>query len=635
MRLFPRFVLLVALASLAGGLTTAATADTEAHDTAPVGALDGDDDTSMVLVRPADGLQLAGGAALDDLEGVEVDGTLDELGLVRVEVTPAGHAALGASSVVGAVIAEHPMELFLDESTVIVEADGAEADGFDGTGSLVVVIDSGVNPDQGAFGDRIVAEACFLDAVATPFETDLCPTGGNSATGPGSSMPCTTPAADCAHGTHVAGIAVSSLAPIEGVAPGAGLIAIRVMKDGGGPFTISSTDVLSALDHVLALARSGSNIAAVNLSLGGAPTICTDTSADAVNLVAAYEQATADLATEGVAVVAASGNSADALVPVTDVAFPACVDNIISVGATERSAGTGFAPDDGPELTEFTQYDGVGLDLVAPGFDIESPVPGGTSVFDGTSMAAPHVAAAFAILDGTQSGWTPERYAELLRSTGVMVERHTPDPGDRHERYPELRLLDALGFVPFSDATHGFWVAAADWAKYTGVSAGIGGNLYDPDSTLTRAQAVTFLWRLMGEPAPSGPSGFTDVPDGTFYTDAVAWAAEEGITAGTGGGLFEPNEPVTRAQMATFLWRLVGEPCCFPDPGFTDVPGTIFYTEAVRWMAANGITVGTSPTTFSPNDVVTRAQMITFIWRLVNSPDAWSGGVAPPDLVLF
>ena len=87
--------------------------------------------------------------------------------------------------------------------------------------------------------------------------------------------------------------------------------------------------------------------------------------------------------------------------------------------------------------------------------------------------------------------------------------------------------------------------------------------------------------------------------------------------------------------MATFLWRLVGSPCCAPDSGFTDVATDVFYNESVRWMAGNGITVGTSPSTFSPDDVVTRAQMITFIWRLVNSPDAWNGDVVPPDLVMF
>ena len=627
MRFLPRVSVLVSVLVLAGGLATGPSVAAETPDEAVPGDPEA---TAMVLIRPASGLQLAAdgsGGGLEALDGVRVDGTLGELGLVRVEATPSGLEALEASGMAQSIAVNHPMEVFLDTSTVIVEADAAQTGGFDGSGSVIVVIDSGVNTNQGAFGNRIVAEACFLAAVG-----GLCPTGGTSSTAAGSATPCVNPSADCLHGTHVAGIAVSSLAPVEGVAPAAGLVAIRVMKEGGG---ITTFDVLSGLDHALALARSGVAIAAVNLSLGGSPDICTDSDAFTVDLRQDYEAAVDLLNAEGVAVVAASGNSADALAPVTEVAFPACLDNVISVGATERDAGTGQASGSEVEVTEFTQYESGGLDLVAPGYDIEAPIPGGTGVLDGTSMAAPHVAAAFALLAGTQNGWTPDRYAELLRSTGVMVERYTPDPNDRHERYPELRLLDALAFVPFADATSGFWVAAADWAKSTGVSTGIGGNLYDPDTTLNRAQAVTFLWRLMGEPAPSGPSGFTDVAAGEYYANAVAWAAEAGVTTGAGNGEFDPLAPVTRAQMATFMWRLVGEPCCFADPGFADVPSGAFFAQAVRWMAANRITLGTSATTFSPDDVVTRAQMITFIWRLVNSPDAWSGGVVPPGLVMF
>lgn len=595
-------------------------------------------ETSVIMtVRPTKGLQVATISDLGKIDGVVVDGSLDQVGLTRLEVTDAGLAALDASGLIGSVLADHPMQLFLDVSTGAVEADAAQAAGFDGQGSLVAVIDSGVDPGQGAFGDRIVAEACFLSSVATPFDkpSELCPGGVTSSTDRGSAMPCAKPLVDCGHGTHVAGIAVSSLPGLEGVAPSAGLVAIRVMKSGGGPFTISTGDVLSALDHVLALARSGMKIAAVNLSLGGSPAICSDMDPGTVELRTEYDNVVRLLSSEGVAVVAASGNSADALVPVTDVAFPACLEGVIAVGATERNPNVGFVSGAGAEVTQFTQYDGAGLDLLAPGFDIESSVPGGTAEFDGTSMAAPHVAAAFALLAGSQSGWSPDRYAELLRSTGVMVERPTTAVGDRHLRFPELRLSDALGFTPFADAGSGFWVAASDWAKYRGVSVGVGDNRYDPDTTLNRAEAVTFLHRLMGEPQPSGSSGFTDVPDGTFFAAPVAWAAEAGITVGTGEGRFEPSASVTRAQMATFLWRLVGSPCCAPDSGFTDVATDVFYNESVRWMAGNGITVGTSPSTFSPDDVVTRAQMITFIWRLVNSPDAWNGDVVPPDLVMF
>lgn len=619
MRFLSRLLLLAALLLGASGLATApATAD-------PSSDAGTEAEPVTVLVRPVEGLRVAADGDLGDVDGVTLEETLDEAGLVQVAATEDGLAALEVSGLVEEILVDQPLSLFLDASTELVEADLVVEAGFDGSGSIVAVIDSGLDPSSGAFAGRLVAEACFLATVG-----GICPTGGTSSTAAGSSMPCPTPAADCGHGTHVAGIAVSSLAPIEGVAPAAGLVAIRVMKGGVlNPTAISSNDVIAALDHVLSLARSGMNIAAVNLSLGGDPSICDDTVT-----VDTWESLGDALAAEGVAVIAASGNSADSLVPITDVAFPACVDNIISVGATERSADTGLAPDVEVELTEFTQYGG-GLDLVAPGFDIESVVPGGTAIFDGTSMAAPHVAAAFALLDGSQSGWTPDRYAELLRATGVMVERQTADPDDRHERFAELRLGDALDFEPFSDATFGFWVIPADWAKYTGVSTGVGGNLYDPDTTLTRGQAVTFLWRVMGQPAPSGPSGFTDVPDGTFYTDAVAWAAQEGITSGTGGGLFEPDEPVTRAQMATFLWRLVGEPGGSPDAGFSDVPPAMFFTQAVNWMAETGITVGTTPTTFAPDDIVTRAQMITFVWRLMNAPDAWTAGVTPPELALF
>ena len=142
------------------------------------------DETEIVTVRPAPGLTVTNVDGLDDLaglDGVTVDGTLDQLGLVRVELTGNGRAALEASGLIDSVLADHRLQLFLDTSTTVVEADAAEAAGFNGEGSLVAVIDSGVDPDQGAFGNRIVAEACFLSAVATPFDepSQLCP-GGTS-----------------------------------------------------------------------------------------------------------------------------------------------------------------------------------------------------------------------------------------------------------------------------------------------------------------------------------------------------------------------------------------------------------------------------------------------------------------------
>jgi len=583
---------------------------------ASTGAATLDDKEASQLVRATIVLSDTGAASLFAAD-VTVVGRLDRLGLVTVEATAERLAELKASGAIEGYSVARPLHLFLDESTTAVEANLVNLQGHTGAGAAVVVIDSGVDRNHPAFGDRIVAEACFLDTI-----NGVCPSSGGARTavGPGAAQPC--PAADCYHGTHVAGIVGSSDDAVPGVAPGVDLVAVRVADNSGA---IMSPDVLDALNWVLTVAETH-NIVAVNLSLG------TDVDPGPCRNVA-WEAAIAALADAGVAVVAASGNSASAgLLP---VAFPACLPGVFSVGATERSPGRGLAQDSTPELTGFTQYEGT-LDIVAPGFDIMSAVtPGsGFASLDGTSMAAPHVAGAFALLAGTQTEWSLDRYEELLRTTGVMVERFTAVEGDRHERYPELRLSAAVSFDPFDDALDGFWVAAADWAKHTGVSTGVGDDRFGPGITLNRAQAVTFLWRLMGSPAPSGPSGFADVPEGQYYTDAVAWAKESGITVGMTPTTFGPDGMVSRGVMATFLWRLAGEP-----PGtfgvFADVPDNVFFARAVAWMADNEITTGTSPTTFSPDDLVNRAQVITFIWRLVNTAGAWGPGVELPETVMF
>jgi len=124
---------------------------------------------------------------------------------------------------------------------------------------------------------------------------------------------------------------------------------------------------------------------------------------------------------------------------------------------------------------------------------------------------------------------------------------------------------------------------------------------------------ATFLWRFAGEPS-GGSHPFADVPAGAFYEDAVAWMAAEGITNGTTATTFSPNAAVTRGQLATFLWRFDG----MPDGGannFTDVPAGAFYETAVGWMAETGVTTGTTPTTFSPNAALTRGQAVTFLFR--------------------
>ena len=149
------------------------------------------------------------------------------------------------------------------------------------------------------------------------------------------------------------------------------------------------------------------------------------------------------------------------------------------------------------------------------------------------------------------------------------------------------------------------------------------GTTFSPDAAFTRAQAVTFLWRAAGCPAPkSNEMPFTDVADHAYYYNAVLWAVENGITVGTSDTTFSPNAECTRAQSVSFLWRAAGS----PEPKiseivFSDVEADDYFAEAVLWAVEKGITVGTSDTTFSPYAECTRAQSVSFLWRDAGSPE--------------
>jgi predicted enzyme related to lactoylglutathione lyase len=133
---------------------------------------------------------------------------------------------------------------------------------------------------------------------------------------------------------------------------------------------------------------------------------------------------------------------------------------------------------------------------------------------------------------------------------------------------------------------------------------------------------ATFLWRYDDEPEPaSEDTAFSDVPAGKFYSRAVAWLAEKEITTGKTATTFAPDDPVTRGEMATFLWRYSGEPePASLDTPFTDVPAGKFYSKAVAWLVEKKITTGKTATMFAPDDPVTRGEMATFLWRLAGEP---------------
>ena len=165
-------------------------------------------------------------------------------------------------------------------------------------------------------------------------------------------------------------------------------------------------------------------------------------------------------------------------------------------------------------------------------------------------------------------------------------------------------------------ATGSYYEDAVDWAVENGITKGTDDTHFSPDGICTRAQAVTFLWRTAGSPASkTSTMPFTDVPVGSYYYDAVLWAVENGITKGTSDTTFSPNMTCTRAQIVAFLWRSEKSPAAGTANPFADVKSTAYYADAVLWAVKENITKGTTNTTFSPDADCTRAQIVTFLWR--------------------
>ena len=282
------------------------------------------------------------------------------------------------------------------QSVPQIGADLAQAQGEDGDGFAVAVIDTGVDVDHPMFGSRLIEEACF--SVSSD-----CPNGEEQMLGAGAAVPCAL--AGCDHGTHVAGIAIGDAdsGPLVGVAPHAQLIAINVFSDIDGEPGAYTSDILAAMQHVLALSAFH-DIAAVNLSLGGelytSAQTCSQASPSQLNAVAQLRNA-------GIATVAASGNDGFT----NAISSPGCLSNVISVGSVGDSDGVSSFSNSADFLT-----------LLAPGESIQSAaVGGGTRNASGTSMATPHVAGAIADIREAMPDATVDEIENALMLSGQPI----------------------------------------------------------------------------------------------------------------------------------------------------------------------------------------------------------------------
>jgi subtilisin family serine protease len=318
-----------------------------------------------------------------------------------------------------------------------VEADQMQVAGYTGLAQFIAILDTGIQADHPALAGRIAKEYCFTSG-------DSCPNGTNTQAGIGAAAPCTYAPAQCDHGTHVAGIAAGDGdLGVQGVAPSAYIISIQVFSKTTGSdctdlgftdpcATTYSDDQVAALDQVNQL-TANEPIAAVNMSLGSGQYSGSCDQVDPDRTVAFQ-----NLGHNGVAVVVSAGNAGYR----NAMALPACISTATSVGAVDSS----------DKVTSFSDISST-TDLLAPGNNILSSVPGnGTGTKNGTSMAAPHVTGAFALLRQVYPGTDETKLQQAMRDTGLAV---TDTRTNGKYTIPRLDVfkassLPSIGFVPFA-----------------------------------------------------------------------------------------------------------------------------------------------------------------------------------------
>ena len=444
----------------------------------------------------------------------------------------------------------------LADSSPLVQASNMWDAGFTGSGFTVAVLDTGTDRAHPFLGNRVVEEACYSTTDAASSTTSVCPNGSSSQTGPGSGVHCS--ANGCEHGTHVSGIVAGSGATSAGVGRAANLMSVQVFSQLNSVDSCSAqgyaspcttaflSDVLSGLERVYAV-RGTRPFAAVNMSLGGGKftSHCDDNPLKPI---------IDNLASANIATIIATGNAG-----FTDgVSQPACISTAVAVGSTTKS----------DEVSSFSNGHPTMVDLLAPGSDINSSVPGGGfSSFNGTSMATPQVAGAWALMRQHTPSASVATVLNALKTTGLSVNDTRFGAGYSH---PRIRVYQAA----FGEAPPG----------------PAGDNFADPIAIealpFTRTQTTVGTTFEPGEPPACGSLSI-----GSTVWFSYTPPINQTLTADTFGSGFDT---ILAAYTGSSLGSLTEVACNDDDGGlqsrvsFEAAAGTTYYFQAGGWGGDNG-----------------------------------------------
>ena len=432
--------------------------------------------------------------------------------------------------------------------------------GITPAGVIVAVLDSGVTIENPYLAGRLLAGYNALDA-----SDDITD--------------------DMGHGTHVAGIIADGTDTCVSILP------IKVFNaDGRGPILAVKNAILYALEK-------GASV--INLSMSGL-----DRKRTVTYLENTFQQA---IDADTVICVSAGNQSSD----VMDY-YPSRSDKVLTVAALEQNG-------DKMRRAGYSNY-GDAIDFALPGSQIYSTLGTGLGYKSGTSMASPHVVAAIAMIKSVSGGmgfWDIKNTLIQFCDNDLIEGREGLEPGawDAQCGYGCFDLKDYIPPFRFDDVTdsEAYYYDPVYWAWENGLTVGTSPATFSPNAACTRGQFVTFLWHMMGDPEPTGINPFSDVEETDYFFKAALWAKEQGITAGTSATTFSPTRVCTRGQIMAFLWKAMGSPEPTIQNPFNDVSETDYYFKAVLWAKEEGITSGTSATSFSPGKTCTRAQAVTFL----------------------